>query len=144
VAKKKSLTPAEIFDHRLAALLGMTVEEMRRSLTARAYRDWQLFWEAEPWGPVRDNLHAAIIASEIRRPQMAKGKTGSLDDFMLQSADERRAKRKSGMLSFLRGIAVAKPHGRSGKTSRQAGSADGAVYGVAGQGEEKARLVQKE
>ena len=84
-----SLTPVELFDHRLAALLGRTVEEMRKALTERAYRKWQVYWSVEPWGPFRDNLHAAIVAREVRRPWVRKGTRIDLDGFMVKAPEQR-------------------------------------------------------
>jgi hypothetical protein len=107
---KKSLTPAEVFDYRLAALLGFAdVEEMKRSMTQRAYLGWQRYWEEEPWGPYRDNLHAAMIAREVRRPYLRKGAPNKLDDFMVVNPQRRKAEATGNLIDFLKLIATKKP-----------------------------------
>lgn len=65
---KNILTPAEIFDYRLAALLGYAdIDVMKASMSARSYAGWQKYWAEEPWGSWRDNLHTSLIAREVRR-----------------------------------------------------------------------------
>lgn len=85
---------------------------MRSSLTQRAYLKWRRYWDEEPWGPVRDNMHAAVIAREIRRPQLKPGARLNLDDFMIRRPEARAKERNAGMLTFLR--SVAKKTGKEG------------------------------
>jgi hypothetical protein len=108
-ATKKRLTPAELFDHRLASLLGRTVDEMKAALSQREYLSWQLYWSEEPWGPFRDNLHAAIIAREVRRRYLKKGARSSLDDFMVVDPETRYSSAAGKMIEMLKVIAVQKP-----------------------------------
>lgn len=109
---KKSLTPAELFDHRLAALLGRTVEEMYATMTASAYQRWQLYWKAEPWGPWRDNLHAALIAREVRRPQLRKGARVEVESFMVRDPGDRQRDANQRFVGMLMTMAKVqeKPH----------------------------------
>lgn len=102
---KKSLTPVELFDHRLAALLGRTVSEMKDSLTQREYFNWQKYWVEEPWGPYRDNLHAAVIAREVRRPNLRRGAKNDLDDFMVVDPQRRRKNASKNFINFLKTVA---------------------------------------
>jgi hypothetical protein len=53
---------------------------MKSSMTYRSYLGWQKYWEEEPWGPWRDNLHTAMVAREIRRTVFKSGL--SLEGFM--------------------------------------------------------------
>jgi hypothetical protein len=94
-----------MFDYRLASLLGRTVAEMRASLTQREYLGWQQYWRAEPWGPWRDNLHAALLAREIRRPQLRKGAKVALEDFMVRDPTERQREATAGFIGFLKSVA---------------------------------------
>lgn len=87
--------------------MGRTIEEMKRSLTQREYLGWQLYWEAEPWGPWRDNMHAAIIAREIRRPQVKPGTRVDHETFMLRDPRIRSKDNETKVIAFLR--AIAKP-----------------------------------
>ena len=103
---KKSLTPAELFDYRLAALLGYAdIDEMKRSMTQRSYLGWQRYWDKEPWGPWRDNIHTAIIARELRRPQVRRGTRIPLEQFFVRDPEERRQEGINGFFGFLQAVA---------------------------------------
>ena len=83
---------------------------MRASLSQRAYLDWQRYWDFEPWGPWRDNLHTAVLAREIRRPQVRRGSTIDLDQFMAKGPqarkDEAQARGVENMFATLKTIAT--------------------------------------
>lgn len=78
---------------------------MRASLTQREYLGWRKYWDVEPWGAKRDNLHAAIIAREIRRPQMRAGARVTLEEFMVRDPRERQREASSNLLYWLRSVA---------------------------------------
>ncbi len=82
---------------------------MKSSLSQREYLGWQMYWAAEPWGPWRDNMHVAILAKEIRRPQVRSGTMIDLDQFMMREPVERVRENEQKVITFLR--AVAKPRG---------------------------------
>lgn len=65
---------------------------MKARLPASAYINWQLYWQQEPWGPWRDNLHTAILAREVRRPHLKENAKDELDTFMVMSPAERHAR----------------------------------------------------
>lgn len=65
------------------------------------------YWRAEPWGSYRDNMHAALIANEVRRPYRKNPLEGSFEDFMLQDRSKLEASKTNKFLAFLR--AMAKP-----------------------------------
>ena len=100
---------------------------MFATLTARAYRKWQLYWEQEPWGPWRDNLHAAIVAREVRRPYTKKGTSVKLEPFMVRSPDERKKEGVDGLFSMLamaatkvkKGEVKAKPRSKKRRGKRR-------------------------
>lgn len=76
----------------------------------------QLYWEHEPWGAWRDNLHAAIIAGEVIRPHLKKGAKISLDSFMVRHpqevAEEQARKRKAAtrnLFEFFKSVAIKRP-----------------------------------
>lgn len=54
------------------------------------------YWAEEPWGPYRDNLHAAILAVEVRRTLTPKAKI-ELERFMI-THPKRRARRNARAL----------------------------------------------
>jgi hypothetical protein len=52
-------------------------------------------WDHEPWGPWRDNMHAALICREIRRPYTNDpSKQIPLSVFMLRDPDEIQQERQ--------------------------------------------------
>lgn len=106
---KKRLTPTELFDYRLAALLRFPdIEEMKRSMSQRSYLGWRRYWDEEPWGPWRDNLHAALIAREVKRPYLPKGTKSKLDDFMVVNPAVRQSEGTSNLVDLLKVMAVKK------------------------------------
>lgn len=78
------------------------------SLTQREYLNWLKYWEDEPWGPYRDNLHAAMIAREVQRPQLRKGTKSKLDDFMVTNPEKRQRAATGNLVDFLKLIATPK------------------------------------
>jgi hypothetical protein len=50
--------------------------------------EWQHFADLEPWGPVRDNLHAGIVAAAIWQSNMQPDDRSQISpqDFLLQPA----------------------------------------------------------
>lgn len=78
---------------------------MKHSMSQRVYLGWQTYWRCEPWGSWRDNLHVAILAREIRRPQLRKGVRIDMNDFMVRSPAERKAEAASNLLTFLKSVA---------------------------------------
>lgn len=83
-------------------MLGRTVEEAKASLSLSAYRDWQLYWIEEPWGPFRDNLHAAIVAAQVQALRSKKGSRIKLDQFMVMDPSARRRENRAGFIAMLR------------------------------------------
>lgn len=68
------------------------------------------YWIEEPWGPWRDNMHAAMIALELHRANF-KGEV-SLSDFMVkgpwkraQDAAEKQVAAKRDLFAYFRTIA---------------------------------------
>lgn len=100
---------------RMALALGLSPTEVGE-MPARDFELLTRFYQQEPWGPWRDNMHAAIIAAEVRRPNLRKGATVKLDDFMLRSTLEdeahRASKRRQGqrnLFELLKSVAKRRP-----------------------------------
>lgn len=102
---KISLSPTEMFDHRLAALMGRTIFETKSSMGNCEYLSWQRYWNQEPWGAWRDNIHAAVIAREVRRPQLRRGSESKLDDFMVVNPAVRKRELKEKAFSLFEALA---------------------------------------
>lgn len=66
------------------------------------------YWQEEPWGAWRDNVHAAIIARQLVRLQNPRAQV-SLDDFMLIDPEKRRAANVDGLVAFFRAAAGGTP-----------------------------------
>lgn len=45
--------------------MGRTRKELLASLDSAELTAWQAFFDVEPFGPLRDNLHAGIIAAAL-------------------------------------------------------------------------------
>ena len=50
-----------------------------------------MYWEEEPWGAYRDNLHAAMIISQLLRPSIKDGAAPPLKNFMLMHPEDRNS-----------------------------------------------------
>jgi hypothetical protein len=72
---------------------------------ASELREWMAFYQMEPWGPGRDNIHAGIIASVIANVFGGKAKW---QDFMLTSQEDHRKAKSQGFLAWLKAVAVKK------------------------------------
>lgn len=81
---------------------------MRDSLTQRAYLRWRVYWDYEPWGPWRDNMHAALICREVRRPQQARGTRIELAQFMVEPPRNLLAEAENNLWNML--SLIAKKH----------------------------------
>lgn len=102
---KKSLTPDELFECRVGLAFGM-LPSMVRQIGASEYDLLLRYWKQEPWGPWRDNLHAAILAREVRR-SWAKG-PHELSDFMVIDPTQAKSVDKKGVLDFFKSVATRK------------------------------------
>lgn len=77
-------------------------------MPASEFTEWMAFFEIEPFGPMRDNLHSGQIASLIyntNRRKNAPPKTPG--DFIYKDLDSRREEETAEFLAGLR--ALAKP-----------------------------------
>lgn len=64
------------------------------------------YWEEEPWGPWRDNLHAGLIAATVANSGPRKlRRISQPKDFMLTQVHKRREKGRRALLSALRAMA---------------------------------------
>lgn len=76
-------------------------------LPSSEYDLLQRYWLEEPWGPWRDNLHAAVVA---RTSLKAGGfRAPKLDVFMLKSRAQRDREERAagkGFIAMMKNIAV--------------------------------------
>lgn len=73
--------------HRLAVMAGeVDVDQLVSRLPHKQFQRWQMYYELEPFGPRRDNYHAAVVARAIYTAHGVKKKDGgefSYEDFLL-------------------------------------------------------------
>lgn len=65
------------------------------------------YWAEEPWGAYRDNLHAAIIAGEVRRTLTPKAKI-DIDRFMIAHPKRRARQNAAAFVNTLKAMAGGK------------------------------------
>jgi hypothetical protein len=73
----------------------------------RELERWARYWYEEPWGPHRDNLHAALIVTELLRPQVQEGANLNIDNFMLKPKEDRDAAARAHLVASLSAMAAA-------------------------------------
>lgn len=88
-------------------------------MTLRSYLNWQRFWDFEPWGPWRDNLHAGIIAREIRRGTSRRGAKLGLEPYMVKSPTTRRKEGEQNMFALLKTLSTGVTPAEAEKRRRQ-------------------------
>lgn len=90
---------------RIAALLHVP-PSLALDLPAEDYILLTRYWLEEPWGAWRDNVHAAIIAREIRRGYMKDRKAPlPIEPFMLKVPDLRQTEHRTAFVHMLRQMA---------------------------------------
>jgi hypothetical protein len=68
---------------------------------------WAQYWIEEPWGSVRDNMHAGLIITELMKPHLPEGVTMSIDQFMLKSKAELDVAARARIVAALSAMAAA-------------------------------------
>lgn len=77
------------------------------ALPEREIERWRRYWGEEPWGPHRDNMHAALIAVEVLRPHMPEGSRAlTIADFMLEHPEEVKARKNTQIMALLETQAI--------------------------------------
>lgn len=95
---------------RIGLLLGRPPSEVR-TLPVSDVQLLTLYWQEEPWGPVRDNMHAALSASatvnaleQVARQLGAKGRhrRSTWKDFMIRPREQAVSQTRDAVLSMFR------------------------------------------
>jgi len=55
---------------------------MKREMTAKEYKEWEAFYQSNPWGERRADLRMGILAAATVSPWVHKGVTPRPADFM--------------------------------------------------------------
>jgi len=90
-------------------------------MTQRELEGWRLYWRTEPWGAWRDNLHAAVVAREVRRPQLRKGAGNKLEDFFYRDPVERQADARAQVINLFRMIGTKRRAGEKRRRKKRKG-----------------------
>ena len=76
--------------YRLAARLGMPLQQCQRQTTSTEFKEWQEFFKRELEMPRREDYYAAQNAAEIRRTVAKNPKDVRLEHFLLEFDTTRR------------------------------------------------------
>jgi len=77
------------------------------ALPSREIERWRRYWTEEPWGPWRDNMHTALLAVEVRRPQLGPGdERPTTETFMLHHVEDAKAAQNARMIATLETQAI--------------------------------------
>ena len=71
----------------------------------RELERWAKYWGEEPWGPLRDNMHAALIITELLKPHVKEGSTLNMADYLLRPKEDRDAIARARFVSTLSALA---------------------------------------
>lgn len=87
----------------LAGHLGRTVGELEETLSAREFVEWNAYFQIEPFGTHRDNIHAGIIASAIYNVNRGKHSPAiNPGDFIIRDVESRRRMESDKTLKALK------------------------------------------
>lgn len=74
---------------------------------------WERYYQVEPWGQLRDNMHSGMIAAAIVNQHRKRGgKVFTYEDFLMVPVREQRAKNRGKFFTAMR--AMAKREGDNG------------------------------
>ena len=88
-------------------------------LGARELDRWALYWIEEPWGPLRDNMHAALIVTELLRPHLKEGATLKMGQFLFRHQDDIDAEARMKFVAQLNAMAGTAERGRRRGTPKR-------------------------
>lgn len=96
--------------HLLALGLGKFMWEIERGMPSSEFAKWQKFHRTHPWGAARDNMHAALIVSNLWKTMC--GRDVSMANFMLRPAEPEKPispeERHARIASALRSVSKRK------------------------------------
>lgn len=88
--------------------LGMSIRDLLELPESELQR-WARYWSVEPWGPHRDNIHAAMLCVQVLRPYLPDNSKIGIDDFMLKDAKEIKQNKMAQLVSQMGAAAARKP-----------------------------------
>ena len=98
---------------RISLLLGRPPSEVR-AMPVSDIQQLSAYWAEEPWGPLRDNMHAGMIAAAVGNYSAKKlQRPLRWQDFWLRTKEAEQAGNRGALLSMLR--AIARPRAKGAK-----------------------------
>lgn len=89
----------------------MTIGQIDQ-MPSSEFTEWMAFYEIEPFGPSRDNVHSAMICSLLYNANRGKRQEAlTVTDFMLKDVDAKRESDTAQFMSGLRSLAKRKENG---------------------------------
>ena len=90
----------------LALALGMTVRELLARMDSRELAEWMAYYQLEPFGGFRGDLHAGLVCSTIANANKGKrGKPFTPADFMPLNKPDNKEQTEDDMRGLLEGLA---------------------------------------
>lgn len=77
------------------------------ALPEREIERWRLYWNLEPWGAYRDNLHVAVLASTFLAPHVKEVPT--TDRFMLEPEWKIKQRQRQKVIAMMEAASRIKP-----------------------------------
>lgn len=69
-------------------------------------RAWEAYYAVEPWGAIRDNMHAGLVAAAVVNVNRRKGaKAATHKDFLLVAKEEQFSDNRKRFFGMLRSAA---------------------------------------
>ena len=79
-------------------------------MSATEFAEWKAFYQLSPFGPWRDNYHAAMIAHILAAANTpSKRRKPRFQSFFYQSPSAQRDKHRDNVINFFRARAERKP-----------------------------------
>jgi hypothetical protein len=85
--------------------LGKSVREVEE-FGGGELAEWEMFWQLEPWGPHRDNIHTGLICALLANVHRRKGSSEfTFEDFMLRDRETQQRVETERTLAWFRSVA---------------------------------------
>lgn len=80
--------------------------ELKVRLGSRELQDWEAYYAVEPWGQMRDNMHAGMLASILANQNRKRGaRAMTYEDFLLVPASDKYRDNRKRFFGSLRALA---------------------------------------
>ena len=84
----------------------MTVGELESRMGSSELAEWVRFWQMDPWGAYRDNIHAGLIASTLANVYRRKNSPPiTYQEFMLVDKSTQAKRRNREFLGWMSAVA---------------------------------------